>query len=101
MNADGINCITDLDEALLSSHKLLKFVTFLGVYGIIVKIDSRIWSFCLCQYVQNGLSYMGEEIQPELCLKGRQANSGISSLGTNKHELLRRIQSIRTFTNLQ
>jgi len=67
----------------------------------IVKIDSRTWSFCLCQYVQNGLSYLGEETRPKLCLKGRQANPGISSLGTNKHQFLHRIQSVRTFTNLQ
>jgi len=60
----------------------------------IVKIDSRTRSFCLCQYVQNGLSFLGEETQPKLCLKGRQANSGISSLGTNKHQLLHRIQSV-------
>ena len=30
-------------------------------HKIIVKIDSTIWSFCLCHYVQNGLSYLGEE----------------------------------------
>jgi len=28
-------------------------------YVFIVKIDSRTRSFCLCQYVQNGLSYLG------------------------------------------
>jgi len=61
----------------------------------IVKID------CLFQYVQNGLSYLGKETRPKLCLKRRQANSGISSLGRNKDQLLHRIQSVRTFTNLQ
>jgi len=67
----------------------------------IVKIDSRTRSFCLCQYVQNGISYLGKETLPKLCFKERQANSGVSSLGTNKHQLLHRIQSIWTFTNLQ
>ncbi len=28
----------------------------------IVKIASMLWSFCLCHYVQNSLSYSGEEI---------------------------------------
>jgi len=68
---------------------------------IIVKIGSRTRSFCPCHYVQNGLSYPGEETRPKLCLKGRQANFGVSSLGTNKDQLLHRIQSVRTFTNLQ
>jgi len=67
----------------------------------IVKIDSITRSFCLCHCVQNGLSYRGKETQPKLCLKGRQANSGVSSLGTNKDQLLHRIQSVWTFTNLQ
>jgi len=49
----------------------------------------------------NGLFYSGEETRPKLCLKGRQANSGASSLGTNKQQLLHRIQSVQTFTNLQ
>jgi len=66
-----------------------------------VKIDSRTRSFCLHHYVQNGLSYQGEETQTKLCLKGRQANSGVSSLGRNKDQLLHRIQSVWTFTNLQ
>jgi len=74
---------------------------FLQLLVILLKIDSRTRSFCLCQYVQNGLSYPGEETQPKLCLKGRQANFGISSFGTNKHQLLHRIQSVRTFNNLQ
>jgi len=57
--------------------------------------------FFQCQYVQNGLTYSGKETRPKLCLKGRQGNSGISSLETNKHQLLHRIQSNLTFTNLQ
>ncbi len=67
----------------------------------IVKIDSRTQPFCLCQYVQNGLSYSGKETWPKLCLKRHQANSGVRSLGTNKHQLLHRIPSVPTFTNLQ
>ncbi len=67
----------------------------------IVKIDSITRSFCLHQYVQNGLSYLGKENQPKLCLKRRQANASVITLGTNKHQLLHRIQSVRTFTKLQ
>ncbi len=65
-------------------------------YTLIVMIDSITYSLCLCHYVQNGLSYSGEET-----LKGRQANPGVRSMGTNKHQLLHRIQSVWTFTNLQ
>jgi len=36
-----------------------------------------------------------------LCLKGRQVRLCIIYHGTNKDQLLHRIQSIRTFTNLQ
>jgi len=60
----------------------------------IVKVDSITWSFCLHHYVQNGLSYLAKETQPTLCLKGRQAKFGISSLGTNKDQLLHIIQSV-------
>jgi len=67
----------------------------------IVKIDSITWSFCLHHYVRNSLSYLAEETRPTLCLKGRQAKLGVRSLRTNKGQLLHRIQSVRTFTNLQ
>jgi hypothetical protein len=43
----------------------------------------------------------GQGNSTKLCLKRHQANSGVRSLGTNKHQLLHRIQSIQTFTNLQ
>jgi len=29
---------------------------------IIIKIDSMNWSFCRCHILQNGLSYLGEEM---------------------------------------
>jgi len=35
---------------------------------IIVKIDSITLSFCLCHYVQNGLSYSGKETRPSCVL---------------------------------
>jgi hypothetical protein len=37
-------------------------------YSCIVKIDSITRSFCLCQFVQNGLSYPGDETRPKLCI---------------------------------
>jgi len=66
-----------------------------------VNIDSITRSFCLRHYVQNSLSYPAEETWPMLCLKGCQAKLGIISLGTINDQLLCRIQSIWTFTNLQ
>ncbi len=39
----------------------------------IVMIDSITNSVCLCYYVQNGLSYSGEETRPTLCIKRCQA----------------------------
>jgi len=59
-------------------------------------IDSITCSFCLRHYVQNGVSYLGEETQPKLCLKRHQANPGVRSLGANKHQLLHRIASVET-----
>jgi len=64
-------------------------------------IDSITNSVCLCYYVQNGLSYSGEETRPKLCIKWRQARSGVIDPKRKKHQLLHRIQSVRTFTNLQ
>jgi len=75
--------------------------TYLTWNKNIIKIDSITQSFCLHYYVQNGLSYSGKETRPTLCLKGPQARLGINSLGTNKYQLLHRIQSGRTITNLQ
>jgi len=69
---------------------------FLEVCISIVMIDSISRSFCLRHYVQNGLSYLGQETQPKLCLKRCQANPGVRSLGTNKHQFLHRITSIET-----
>ncbi len=45
----------------------------LKIATTIVMIDSITYSLCLCHYVQNGLSYSGEETRP----KGRQANPGV------------------------
>jgi len=42
-----------------------------------VKIDSITQSFCLCYYVQNGLSYLGEETWLTLCKK--DAKRGMAS----------------------
>jgi len=59
-------------------------------------IDSITCSFCLRHYVQNGLSYLGEETRPKLSLERCQANSGVRSFGTKKHQLLHRIASVKT-----
>jgi len=53
-------------------------------------------SICTKRYI-----LLGRGNLTKLCLKGRQANSGVGPIGTNKDQLLHRIQSIRTFTNLQ
>jgi len=52
-------------------------------------------SFCT-----NGLSYSGKETQPTLCIKDAKPRSGVVDLRQNKHQLLHRMQSVRTFTNL-
>jgi len=39
---------------------------------------------------------LGKETQPTLCIKERQTRLGIISLGTNKDQLLHRIQSVQT-----
>jgi len=85
---------------VVRNNKRLIRLTF-DLIKSIVKIDTITWSFCHYHYVQNGLSYPGEETRPKLCLKRCQANSGVSFLGTNKYQLLHRIQSVKTFTNLQ
>jgi len=87
--------ILDKRESRYQSYKIEINLNY------IVKIDSRTWPFSLLHYVLNGLFYPGEETWHKLCFKGRQANSGVSSHETNKDQLLHRIQSVPTFTNLQ
>jgi len=66
-----------------------------------VMIDS-ITKLCLSLLVcTNGLSYSGEETRPTLCIKATPNQSGVRDHKQNKHQLLHRIQSVRTFTNLQ
>ncbi len=72
------------------------FHYFAFIVLFIIMIDSINRSFCLRHYVQNGLSYLGEETWPKLCLKRRQANSGVRSFGTNKYQLSHRITSVKT-----
>ena len=66
------------------------------VIPLIVKIDSITGSFCLCYYVQNGLSYSGEETQLTLCIYDAKPRSGVKDLKQNKHQLLHRITSVKT-----
>ncbi len=67
----------------------------------IVMIDS-ITKLCLSLLVcTNGLSYLGEETRPTLCIKATPNQSGVRDHKRNKHQLLHRIQSVWTFTNLQ
>ncbi len=70
----------------------------LGCYQtiFIVKINSMIWSVCLCHYVLNGLSYLSKETKPKQCISDAKPRSGIRDLEWNKHQLLHRIQSIQT-----
>jgi len=59
-------------------------------------IDSRTQSFCLCYYVQNGLSYLGKETQPTLCRRTPNVKLGLRSQERNKHQLLHRIATVKT-----
>jgi len=59
-------------------------------------IDSITHSFCLRHYVQNGLSYFGEETRPKLCINDTKLRSGVLDLERNKHKLLHRITSVKT-----
>ena len=68
---------------------------------IIVIIDSVTYSFCLRHCVQNSLSYTGKETQPTLCKKTPSVQRWPQTSRTNKDQLLHRIQSIKTITNLQ
>ncbi len=64
-------------------------------------IDS-ITKLCLSLLVcTNGLSYSGEETRPTLCIKATPNQSGVRDHKQNKQQLLHRIQSVRTFTNLK
>jgi len=77
------------------------FTIFLSCNGGIVMIDS-ITKLCLSLFVcTNGLSYSGEETPPTLCIKATPNRSGVRYEKQNKHQLLHRIQSVRTVTNLQ
>jgi hypothetical protein len=68
---------------------------------VMVLIDS-ITKFCLSLLVcTNGLSYLGEETQPTLCIKVTPNQPGVGDHKRNKEQLWHRIQSVRTFTNLQ
>ena len=54
------------------------------------------WSFCLRQYVQNGLSYLCEETQLTLCKNNAKLRTSIVDLRQNKHQLLHRFTSVKT-----
>jgi len=55
------------------------WISFASFYDFIVKIDSRTRSFCFRHYVQNGLSYSGEELD-RCCVKWCQASNLASDL---------------------
>jgi len=59
--------------SVMSSYRTILKDDLTGISEHIVMIDSITHSFCLRHYVQNGLSYLGEETRPKLCLKRRQA----------------------------
>ncbi len=58
--------------------------------------DSITNSACLCYYVQNGLSYSGNDTQLMLCKTNAKPRSGIRDLKQNKQQLLHRLPSVRT-----
>jgi hypothetical protein len=54
--------VVQLKDTLLNMKINLLILESISVFlHFIVKIDSRTWSFCLCQSVQNGISYPSEE----------------------------------------
>jgi len=67
-----------------------------GGHDSIVMIDSITRSFCLRHYVQNGLSYLGEETRPKMCINDAKRRPGVPDLEQNKHQLLHRIASVKT-----
>jgi len=44
----------------------------------------------------NGLSYLGKETWPTLCINNAKLRSGMNNLEQNKHQLLHRIASVKT-----
>jgi len=44
---------------------------------------------------------LGEETRPKTVYRATPSQTGVRYLRRNKHQLLHRIQSVRTFTNLQ
>jgi len=84
---------------IITGHLGTKNNYFLFV--IIVMIDS-ITKLCLSLLVcTNGLSYLGEETWPTLCIKATPNQSGVRDDKRNKHQLLHRRERVGTFTNLQ
>ncbi len=67
----------------------------------IIMIDSITRSFCLCHCVQNGPSYPGKETQLTLCIEMPSVQNQHQISRNDKHQLLHRLQSLKTITNLQ
>ncbi len=86
---------------MITLDKIHPFARKFGLRPDIVMIDS-ITKLCLSLSVcTNGLSYSGEETRPQAVYKATPNQSGIRDLKRNKQQLLHRIQSVWTFTNLQ
>ncbi len=81
---------------LVADRFVLEKSEKVNVWNYYVKIDSILQSFCLRHVCINGLSYLGKETLPKLCKSDTKLRSGIRYHEWNKHQLLHRIQNIRT-----
>ena len=89
-----------MDQITYRSNPTWPYITYLAsptqpLAGI-VKIHLRTLSFCLCQYLRNGLSYSGKETWLMLCINDSKLRSRVKDLERNKHQLLHRIASLTT-----
>ncbi len=68
-------CLPEVPEKVPWTFKMLMFVC--EFVHVILMIDSRTRSFCLCYCVQNGLSYSAEETRPTRCKRTPSSRIGV------------------------
>jgi len=85
---------------VLLNLKLFRYQNNIFMYilnnTIIVKIDSIIWYFCLCQVCKTVYLIWVRKLTNRHCVKVTQSQTGVRYLKWNKHHLLHRIASIWT-----